>query len=77
LEVGEYPCERISYSLLYSPSRSHFSFGLQFALAAGATVIALTSSPEKIEKVKALGAQHVINYKEVTEWQKEVQKIVR
>jgi D-arabinose 1-dehydrogenase-like Zn-dependent alcohol dehydrogenase len=52
------------------------SFGLQFALAAGAEVIALTSSKEKIEKVKALGAQHVINYKEVTNWEEEVKKIV-
>jgi NADPH:quinone reductase-like Zn-dependent oxidoreductase len=53
------------------------SFGLQFALAAGAEVIALTSSEEKIQKVKALGAQHIINYKEVPDWEKEVQKIVR
>ncbi len=43
-------------------------FALQFAKAAGATVIATSSSDEKLEKVKALGADHLINYKEVEAW---------
>ncbi|KAI0153361.1 hypothetical protein BJ166DRAFT_468991 [Pestalotiopsis sp. NC0098] len=45
-------------------------FALQFAKAAGATVIATTSSAEKGEVLKKLGADHVINYKEDTNWGK-------
>jgi NADPH:quinone reductase-like Zn-dependent oxidoreductase len=41
---------------------------VQFAKAAGATVIATTSSAEKAELLKELGAGHVINYKEVSHW---------
>ncbi|NMW31621.1 NAD(P)-dependent alcohol dehydrogenase [Altererythrobacter sp. RZ02] len=43
-------------------------FALQLAKAAGATVIATSSSDEKLERVKALGADHVINYKDVPAW---------
>lgn len=43
-------------------------FALQFAKAAGATVIATTSSAEKAEVLKKLGADHVINYKETPSW---------
>ncbi|KAJ5503354.1 Polyketide synthase enoylreductase [Penicillium fimorum] len=43
-------------------------FGLQFAKAAGATVIATTSSAAKAEKLKKLGADHVINYKTEPNW---------
>jgi len=43
-------------------------FALQFAKAAGATVIATSSSPEKLERLKALGADHVINHREVEKW---------
>ncbi|MBX7457565.1 NAD(P)-dependent alcohol dehydrogenase [Qipengyuania sp. 1NDH17] len=43
-------------------------FALQFAKAAGATVIATSSSDEKLERVRALGADHLINYKKVEAW---------
>ncbi|HCH96194.1 MAG TPA: NAD(P)-dependent alcohol dehydrogenase [Erythrobacter sp.] len=43
-------------------------FALQFAKAAGATVIATSSSNEKLERVRELGADHLINYKEVEAW---------
>merc|ERR1711964_691260 len=43
-------------------------FAVQFAKAAGATVIATTSSSEKEAILKKLGADHVINYKDVPEW---------
>ncbi|MCJ1232365.1 hypothetical protein MMC14_000317 [Varicellaria rhodocarpa] len=43
-------------------------FALQFAKAAGATVIATTSSSEKAETLKRLGADHVINYKSDPAW---------
>lgn len=37
-------------------------------MAAGANVIAITSSNERAEKLTALGARHVINYKEEPNW---------
>lgn len=43
-------------------------FALQFAKAAGAIVIATTSSAEKAAKLEALGADHVINYRDTPEW---------
>ena len=43
-------------------------FALQFAKAAGATVIATSSSDEKLERVQSMGADHLINYKEVEAW---------
>lgn len=43
-------------------------FALQFAKAAGAVVIATTSSDEKAERLRALGADHVINYKTQPKW---------
>lgn len=43
-------------------------FALQFAKAAGATVIATSSSEEKLGRLKALGADHVVNYRETPKW---------
>ena len=43
-------------------------FALQLAKAMGATVIATSSSDEKLERLKALGADHLINYKAVPSW---------
>ena len=43
-------------------------FALQFAKAAGAVVIATSSSAPKLDRLKALGADHVINYREVERW---------
>jgi len=45
-------------------------FALQFAKLAGATVIVTSSSDEKLERAKALGADHAINYRSVAEWGK-------
>jgi NADPH:quinone reductase-like Zn-dependent oxidoreductase len=45
-------------------------FALQFAKAAGATVIATSSSDEKLERLKALGADFGINYKQEPKWGK-------
>ncbi|MAB11821.1 NAD(P)-dependent alcohol dehydrogenase [Hyphomonas sp.] len=50
-------------------------FALQLAKAAGCRVISTSSSPEKLEKLKALGADHVINYKENPEWGAEAFKL--
>lgn len=43
-------------------------FALQFAKRFGARVIATTSNPAKAEKLRALGADAVINYREVPDW---------
>ncbi|KAF1966162.1 alcohol dehydrogenase [Bimuria novae-zelandiae CBS 107.79] len=43
-------------------------FALQFAKAAGARVIATTSSASKADLLKKYGADHVINYKETPNW---------
>ena len=43
-------------------------FALQFAKMAGATVIATSSSDEKLAMLEALGADHVINYRTDGEW---------
>lgn len=53
------------------------SFGLQIAKASGAIVIATTSSDKKAELIKKLGADHVINYKTIPDWEEEVLKLVR
>lgn len=50
-------------------------FGLQFAKAAGATVIATTSSAAKAEKLKKLGADHIINYKDDVNWGETARKL--
>jgi len=50
-------------------------FALQFAKAAGAEVIITSSSDEKLERAKALGADHVINYRETPETAKRVRDI--
>jgi NADPH:quinone reductase-like Zn-dependent oxidoreductase len=50
-------------------------FGLQIAKAMGATTIITSSSDEKLSRAKALGADHVINYKTHPNWEEEVLKI--
>ena len=47
-------------------------FALQLAKSMGAKVVATSSSHEKLEKLKALGADELINYKETPKWGKEV-----
>ncbi len=49
-------------------------FALQFAKAAGARVIATSSQPAKMERLKAMGADWVLNYKEEPEWGKVIAK---
>ncbi|MGK6324152.1 zinc-dependent alcohol dehydrogenase family protein [Sphingomonas sp. DT-51] len=43
-------------------------WALQIAKAMGATVIVTSSSGNKLERARALGADHVVNYREVPEW---------
>ena len=48
---------------------------IQFAKAAGARVIATTSSDAKAEVLKKLGADHVINYKTDENWGETAKKL--
>lgn len=43
-------------------------FALQFAKMAGAEIVATSSSAEKLERLRKLGAAHVINYKDDPNW---------
>lgn len=51
------------------------SFSIQLAKVLGARVIALTSSPEKMKRAEALGADTVINYREQPDWSRAVRDI--
>jgi NADPH:quinone reductase-like Zn-dependent oxidoreductase len=48
---------------------------LQFARAAGARVIATSSSDDKATRVRALGASDVINYRRTADWEQEVRTL--
>jgi NADPH:quinone reductase-like Zn-dependent oxidoreductase len=50
-------------------------FAIQFALAGGAQVIVTTSSNEKAAILKELGAHHVIDYNEDTNWGKTAREL--
>lgn len=49
-------------------------FGLQFAKAAGYRTIVTSSSDEKLERAKAMGADHLVNYRKTPEWSKAVRE---
>ncbi len=50
-------------------------FALQFARALGATVVVTSSSEEKLQRARAMGAQLGINYQRVPEWGKELRRL--
>lgn len=50
-------------------------FALQFAKMHGATVIITSSSDEKLEKARSLGADHLINYRSEPDWHKAAREI--
>jgi len=50
-------------------------FALQFALMSGASVIITSSSDAKLEKAKKLGACQIINYRQTTDWGKQVRQL--
>jgi NADPH:quinone reductase-like Zn-dependent oxidoreductase len=47
-------------------------FAMQFVHALGGQTIVLSSSDEKLERARALGAAGTINYKRVPDWEEEV-----
>ncbi|NIY78762.1 NAD(P)-dependent alcohol dehydrogenase [Celeribacter sp. HF31] len=50
-------------------------YALQLAKAMGARVIATSSSDEKLERLRALGADHVINYRATPDWGMEMRQL--
>jgi NADPH:quinone reductase-like Zn-dependent oxidoreductase len=48
---------------------------LQFARAAGARVIVISSSDDKLDRAKQLGAFAGVNYQKHPEWHKEIERI--
>ncbi len=50
-------------------------FALQFAKAAGLRTIVTSSSDQKLERVKSLGASETINYKTTPDWEEQVRKL--
>ncbi len=81
-EAACYPCAGLTawFSLF---DKSHISagswvliqgtggvatMGIQLAKAAGANVIVISSSNDKLQKAAALGADHLINYVETPDW---------
>ena len=51
------------------------TFAIQVAKALGARVIATTSSDRKVDALRRLGADHVLNYTRTREWGREVHEI--
>ncbi|KAK4574434.1 hypothetical protein LTR86_001275 [Recurvomyces mirabilis] len=47
-------------------------YAIQLAAAAGATVIATSSSDEKLEVARKLGATHLVNYRNTPNWSERV-----
>ena len=50
-------------------------FAIQLASAAGARVIATSSTDEKLKAARTMGASHLINYRTTPEWADEVMKL--
>ncbi|WP_016853579.1 zinc-dependent alcohol dehydrogenase family protein [Halomonas smyrnensis] len=50
-------------------------FALQFARMMGARVIATSSSEAKMQRLRELGAEHVVNYREDPEWGRKVKEL--
>ncbi len=50
-------------------------FGLQFGKLAGAKIIITSSSDAKLERARAMGADHTINYRSYPHWEKRVHEV--
>jgi len=62
-------------SLLVQGTGGVSIFALQIAKAAGVSVVATTSSNAKGERLRAIGADHIINYSEDENWGDTVRKV--
>jgi NADPH:quinone reductase-like Zn-dependent oxidoreductase len=66
---------KASETVLVQGSGGVSVFALQFAKMAGATVIATSSSREKLDRLAALGADHLVNYREDPAWGETVRRL--
>lgn len=71
VEGGIKPGDRV----LVQGSGGVSSFAIQFAKLAGATVIATTSSEAKADRLRALGADHVVDYLALPKWSSRVRDL--
>ena len=51
-------------------------FALQFAKSAGASVVVVSGSAEKMARAREMGADHVLNYRETPDWGTAVRQLV-
>lgn len=72
-----FPCGRLQpgETVLIEGTGGVSLFALAFAKAAGARVAIVSSSDEKIERAKAMGADIAVNYRSEPEWGKAVGKL--
>lgn len=63
---------RAGDSVLLQGTGGVSTFALQFAKASGITVIQTSSSEEKLSQAGASGADHLINYREMPDWDQQV-----
>ncbi|ENH71823.1 hypothetical protein FOC1_g10000206 [Fusarium oxysporum f. sp. cubense race 1] len=73
LDQQVFKLEELKDAYQYLVDQKHF--GKVFAKAAGARVVATTSSTAKAQKLRELGADHVINYKEIPNWGEEAKRL--
>ena len=52
-------------------------FGLQFGKIAGAKIVLISSSDAKLDRARAMGAHHTINYRTEPDWEKRVLEITQ
>ena len=50
-------------------------FALQLAKTAGLRTIVISSSDEKLERVRSMGAHETVNYKRIPDWETEARKL--
>jgi len=50
-------------------------FALQLAVSFGCPVYAISSSEEKLNRCRSLGATHTVNYRELPDWDREIWKL--
>lgn len=66
---------RAGQTILVQGSGGVSLFALQIAKMFGLKVIATTGNSEKVQKLRDLGADEVINYKEFPEWSSEIKRL--
>jgi NADPH:quinone reductase-like Zn-dependent oxidoreductase len=66
--VAKFGRVRPGQSVLIQGTGGVSIFALQFAKLFGATVVATSSHPEKLERLRALGADAVVNYRTDPNW---------